>query len=245
MVTAAAHGGEACIGAGLDKLACLTQACPVNCTWNSWGVFSSCTKSCAGGKQTRSRTKIAAMHGGVECSGEGTETSDCETQKCPGPPYSMGVLNSNTCPIEYNKIGSKQLCEAAGDTFNFSFGASSSWDSFPTGCFHYKDGVRDLAYYNNDAVGAENALSRPICKSQELLGSTAVADNYHQECWTSGACVDNGVNVCNWCGIHEGRQMYCCISRPGAYQIGDHCHDADFGSVVGHHCVTPAFAVVP
>ena len=56
----------------------------VDCTWNSWGAWSACDKTCGGGIRTKERTKkVEEAHGG-DCPGKGTEEQNCSQQKCPG-----------------------------------------------------------------------------------------------------------------------------------------------------------------
>ena len=55
----------------------------VNCEWNNWEK-GTCSKTCGGGTQTNTRTiKVEASEGGTECTGESSETLDCNTQECP------------------------------------------------------------------------------------------------------------------------------------------------------------------
>lgn len=53
-------------------------------TWNTWGT---CTKTCAGGTQSRSRTCDSPIpaNGGLPCSGSTSAYQDCNTQSCPVP----------------------------------------------------------------------------------------------------------------------------------------------------------------
>ena len=57
----------------------------VDCKWDNYGEWSSCSKTCGGGKQTRTRTKIRdKAQGGEECTGTNTDARDCNTEACPG-----------------------------------------------------------------------------------------------------------------------------------------------------------------
>ncbi|XP_076472602.1 hemicentin-1-like [Babylonia areolata] len=63
------------------------QACPaVNGNWGSWGSWGGCTKTCGTGTKTRTRAcdNPAPSNGGSDCSGSGTDSSNCNTQGCPG-----------------------------------------------------------------------------------------------------------------------------------------------------------------
>ena len=56
----------------------------VNCEFGEWGNWTTCSKSCDGGDQTRQRSiATAAAFGGTECSGDLKETQSCNTQNCP------------------------------------------------------------------------------------------------------------------------------------------------------------------
>ena len=56
----------------------------VNCTWNSWSAWETCSVSCGNGTQERNRTKIPAQYGGADCVGNDTENQTCSTNPCPG-----------------------------------------------------------------------------------------------------------------------------------------------------------------
>ena len=87
---------------GFQKI-CNTQNCPskflfvwlmtqylismsylVNCQWGGWSQYSTCSKSCGGGTQAKSRSKTVKERYGGECSNLFKETRACNTQNCPG-----------------------------------------------------------------------------------------------------------------------------------------------------------------
>ena len=55
----------------------------VNCKWSNWRSYSSCSKTCGGGTQSRSRSKTINEANGGSCPGSSTMTRDCNTQNCP------------------------------------------------------------------------------------------------------------------------------------------------------------------
>ena len=60
----------------------------IDCVWNAYEEWTSCSKDCGGGKRSRARTiKIAASNGGQECSGPTVEEEDCNTHGCVGNDY--------------------------------------------------------------------------------------------------------------------------------------------------------------
>ena len=55
-----------------------------DCVWGPWSTWVSCSKTCGGGIETRSRTKIQAEQNGGNCSGFGKDIITCNTQSCGG-----------------------------------------------------------------------------------------------------------------------------------------------------------------
>ena len=56
----------------------------VNGGWSSWSAYSKCSKSCAGGQQSRSRTctKPKPQGSGKKCKGVTKEQKKCNTSPC-------------------------------------------------------------------------------------------------------------------------------------------------------------------
>ena len=58
----------------------------VNCEMNDWGTPTTCSRTCGGGTQTRTRTiKTQPSNGGTACPTDLSETVPCNTQPCPIP----------------------------------------------------------------------------------------------------------------------------------------------------------------
>ena len=56
----------------------------VDCQWDEFGEWSSCSKTCGSGEKLRSRSKVnEEENGGVPCIGKPIETEVCSTQQCP------------------------------------------------------------------------------------------------------------------------------------------------------------------
>ena len=58
----------------------------VNGQWGAWGAYSTCSKTCGTGQRSRARTctNPAPSNGGSNCVGSSSETSNCNTDSCPG-----------------------------------------------------------------------------------------------------------------------------------------------------------------
>ena len=57
----------------------------VDCSWDMWGTWSSCTVTCGGGSQTSKRTEAQQVqNGGQSCTGESTRQRNCNEEGCSG-----------------------------------------------------------------------------------------------------------------------------------------------------------------
>ena len=57
----------------------------VDGAWAAWSAWGTCSVTCAGGQKSRSRTCTDPQpaNGGLPCSGDSSELTDCNTQACP------------------------------------------------------------------------------------------------------------------------------------------------------------------
>ncbi|XP_072046311.1 uncharacterized protein [Amphiura filiformis] len=69
-----------CSGSASQMQSCNNVECPVWSTWGSWG---SCSASCCGGLQTRTRTCSSCGNPSSACSGSGSQTQVCNDIECP------------------------------------------------------------------------------------------------------------------------------------------------------------------
>ena len=101
------HGGEYCQGKSTEVRLCNKNQCKLNyyfnpsfqnspqsatnCnvgsvsgSWGSWTDWSKCSKSCAGGTETRRRLcdSPAPAHGGADCGGDDSQQRQCNTETC-------------------------------------------------------------------------------------------------------------------------------------------------------------------
>jgi hypothetical protein len=95
-----AFGGRKCWALN-ESRDCMTQECPVDCVPSTWGSWSSCSKTCGAGTQTRERSiSVDAQFGGKAC--PALESSQfCRTTRCPidcvVSPWSEFGACSRTC----------------------------------------------------------------------------------------------------------------------------------------------------
>ncbi|CAG2214239.1 Hemicentin-1,Coadhesin,Thrombospondin-2,Thrombospondin-1,Mucin-like protein [Mytilus edulis] len=82
---APAHGGDDCSGSRTKSESCNTQSCPVNGGWSDWTSWAACSLDCGGGTQrkTRTCTKPAPTHDGLDCGGDSSASQSCNTHFCP------------------------------------------------------------------------------------------------------------------------------------------------------------------
>ena len=82
VVRQAKHGGTAC-GPTSSSQVCGATNCPIDCKMTAWSAWSQCTKTCAGGSRSRSRSvSVEAYFGGVAC-GHKAESDPCNMSNCP------------------------------------------------------------------------------------------------------------------------------------------------------------------
>ncbi|XP_071130861.1 uncharacterized protein [Mytilus edulis] len=81
----AAHGGADCSGGTTASQACTLSACPINGGYTSWTSWATCSVTCGGGTQgrTRSCTNPAPQYNGLSCSGSASDSQSCNTHNCP------------------------------------------------------------------------------------------------------------------------------------------------------------------
>ncbi|WAR23497.1 SSPO-like protein [Mya arenaria] len=75
-------GGQDCTGATYDEEVCVTESCPVDGEWDTWGPWAECNVSCGGGVALRSRLCHEPLHGGDTCEGEAEEVMTCNEHTC-------------------------------------------------------------------------------------------------------------------------------------------------------------------
>jgi len=77
------YGGERCHGEYTMDEPCNSFVCPVDCVWNAWGGWGTCTRTCGGGYKLRERLYSSqAQNGGQACPGSPAELLACNIEDC-------------------------------------------------------------------------------------------------------------------------------------------------------------------
>ncbi|XP_078378151.1 SCO-spondin-like isoform X3 [Oculina patagonica] len=97
-----AFGGAPCVGASKETRSCSERPCPGDGSWSAWKAWSPCTVTCAGGRQSRSRscTNPPPTHGGKDCLGKSDETRSCNQIPCPVDGRWTRWSDWGACPVK-------------------------------------------------------------------------------------------------------------------------------------------------
>jgi hypothetical protein len=80
-----ANGGTQCEGAASQTQICNMTSCPFDGGWSPYSEWGTCSKTCGGGTQSRTRTctNPTPANGGASCVGDAVDSQSCNTQPCP------------------------------------------------------------------------------------------------------------------------------------------------------------------
>ena len=78
-----AESSGSCDGNWKEERTCTNGECPVDCTWNDWTDWGSCTLTCGRGISVSTRDAKSAEFGGVACAGASQRQLDCNVDPCP------------------------------------------------------------------------------------------------------------------------------------------------------------------
>ena len=75
----------------------------VNCVMSNWSSYGTCTVTCGGGTQTRTRTITQeAQHGGTACEAL-SESQNCSPDPCPGK-YTLKFCHYKIRPLGFSLV---------------------------------------------------------------------------------------------------------------------------------------------
>ena len=92
-----------------------TELFVVDGGWSNWTLWTSCTVPCGEGTRERSRecNNPPPQYGGNDCEGSSSETCFCNSQPCPGKPFSKTKvsLRSPLIRVNFLDLSVKHLIE--------------------------------------------------------------------------------------------------------------------------------------
>lgn len=98
IITASEHGGAAC-GVLEEAVTCNVEPCPIDCVASEWSDWATCSVTCGGGTQARTRSVVtSAAHGGVSC-GDLEETRACNGHACPIDCVVSDWADASSCSV--------------------------------------------------------------------------------------------------------------------------------------------------
>jgi len=88
------YGGQGCFNSPQESYAC-NGTCTVHGDWGVWGAWTTCTKTCEGGRTGRARLcdDPAPTPDGDPCFGGAFQIEDCNANSCTGNGTGSGTRN--------------------------------------------------------------------------------------------------------------------------------------------------------
>ncbi|XP_077968014.1 uncharacterized protein LOC120327058 isoform X2 [Styela clava] len=115
-------GGNDCVGQNTQTQNCNEQCCPVDCKWNQWSDWNTCTKTCEKGTQDRTREiAFESFCGGKSCAGSNQDTRFCNdvccTVHCQWEPWTSWSSCAKTCGggLQHRERGVKVAASCKGE----------------------------------------------------------------------------------------------------------------------------------
>ncbi|KAL9979352.1 hypothetical protein ACROYT_G017003 [Oculina patagonica] len=80
------NGGKACVGNSSESVRACFAPCPVDGGLGLWSAWTTCSKTCGTGCQSRSRAcnNPTPINGGRNCTGDLNQAKSCKLTSCPG-----------------------------------------------------------------------------------------------------------------------------------------------------------------
>lgn len=175
----------------LNKIidSCVSSSSPaVDGAWSDW---STCSRTCGGGTQTRSCTNPSPSDGGAECTG--ATSRSCSTQSCPAEAYQALIAITGFDTSCSGKGAQKSYCRC---TCCVGAGCTSSVVGLPvvSSCASCNEGTCRSNYPSCPASGTSGALES-LCVSGISQTITQTVDN--EVCTRLSSSQKSVRTVCN------------------------------------------------
>ncbi|XP_033872721.2 thrombospondin-2-like isoform X1 [Acipenser ruthenus] len=225
-------GGKDCKGSGRETQRCDADPCPIDGGWGPWSPWATCSNTCGGGLQGRSRICNSPMpqYGGKKCLGESKENELCNKHDCPvdgclsNPCFAGTECNSSPdgswecgpCPLGFRGNGTfcedLNECDLVSDVCYKVHGAQRCINTNPG--FHCLPCPPRYKGTQPFGMGVEAAKkSKQVCEPENPC-----KDKTHS-CHKSAECIYLG---------HFGEPMYKCDCKIGYAGDGIICgEDSD------------------
>jgi len=198
---APANGGADCVGSTSESQACNTQAClvPVDGGWSAWSAWSTCSATCGGGTQSRTRTctNPAPANGGADCIGSTSESQACNTQTCPVSTSAIIIDHTST---NLSAIPSSYI-EAAKASFDIGFGHLSHGGQITVGMTVLQQSINASLYsFNETGTGGALFYVDDWPWYGELETDSDVWANTTRSLLNNGSWENINLVMWSWCG---------------------------------------------
>ncbi len=158
---------------GMQKASYLFSTSPsVNGDWTGYGSWSSCSVSCGGGTQTRSRscTNPSASYGGTDCSGSTSDSQSCNTGSC--GPYTYNTNGTYTFTPPYS---------GTVDVVIYGAGTTNGGTCYFHGCSTCSASTWDLRGQTTSALGGSASgayADNSVCGDQQATGTARGSSSF-------------------------------------------------------------------
>ena len=204
IVVEAQHGGKACPKL-TTTVQCGAEACPIDCTTTPFTPWSPCTRSCGGGKSTRTRKILGQPKVGGKACGATVEHTKCNVHRCDGAVCDASHLR---CYVDYTR--NKQITIMHNHDHRDKFALPG-----PMGQFHC--GIVGKSSFNRLFERCECRCNKhaPCCsKENYVLGNDGLVGNTFKGVKSIGDCCQK----CTFhpqCGAWEYSANGVCILKGG------------------------------
>ena len=202
-------------------------ASPVNGGWSSWSSWGSCSATCGGGTQSRTRTctNPVPANGGANCSGSSSANQSCNTQTCPiaGVKHCISSGGGGSCALRTNgSIACWGLNTAVPSGNNYvSVSVGGSWGG-GAGIYHScalkSDGT--ITCWGSNSDGQLNVPALPggvkyVSVTSGAIHSCALRSDGRVVCW--GKYHESGVAPAgnNYVDVTTNGGQTCAVREDG------------------------------
>merc|ERR1719494_270922 len=168
---------------------------------------------------TRMENNIGFVYGEVDVSFSCTGTLDYQVHETAG---------DLTCRSGYEEITTEAECQSAATALGYEFSGDLLINNPNRMPYCWVGQGTRVNFNHNEDTGSNFAdtPARILCQLSNRNG---------QECWTAGGCGGDTGEICEWCGLSDGKPQLCC--RPFWETNHPNCDGARYESNVGHQCV--------